>query len=93
MKVRILKSFSDKFNRQLQYISADKPLASKKFRKDVIVLIKKLSDFPYKHRQSIFFENEDIRNLIFKGYIIIYRVKNTDIEVFGFIKYEEFLKS
>ena len=93
MKIIILKSFSDKFNRQLQYISADKPLAAKKFRKDVIALIRKISDFPYKHRQSIFFENENIRDLIFKGYIIVYRVKDIDIEVFGFIKYEEFLKS
>ena len=91
MKISVLKSFSDKFNRQLQYISADKPAVAKKFRKDAIDLIKKISDFPYKNRKSIFFENDKIRDLIFKGYIIVYRINETDIEVFGFIKHEEFL--
>ncbi len=51
MKIRILKSFTDKFNRQLLYISADKPLAAKKFRTNIISEIKKISDFPYKQRQ------------------------------------------
>lgn len=92
MKIRILKSFTDKFKRQLQYISADKPIAAKKFRTNVISEIKKIQHFPYKHRQSIFFEDESIRDLIFKGYIIVYRIKDAEIEVFGFVKYEEFLK-
>lgn len=60
MKIKILKSFTDKFNRQLLYISADKPLAAKKFRINVISEIKKITEFPYKHRQSIFFEDETI---------------------------------
>lgn len=46
---------------------------------------------PYSNRKSIFYEHDDIRNLIFKGYIIIYRIKKEqeEIEVFGFIKYIE----
>ena len=51
-----------------------------------------LSQFPYKNKQSIFFDDQNIRDLIFKGYIIVYRVKESEIEVFGFIKYEEKLK-
>ena len=43
---------------------------------------------PLKSRKSIFFEKDEIRDLIFKGYIIVYRINYDDdsIEVFGFTK-------
>ncbi len=46
---------------------------------------------PYANRKSIFFEREDIRDLVFKGYVIVYKIdeqKNV-IDVFGFSKYED----
>jgi hypothetical protein len=46
---------------------------------------------PYKQRKSIYFENDEIRDMILKGYVIVYKINNTDdsIEVFGFLKYQE----
>ena len=43
------------------------------------------------HRKSVFFDREDIRELIHKGYIVVYKVNEKEgvIEVFGFTKYEE----
>jgi hypothetical protein len=37
----------------------------------------------------MYFDDENIRDLIFKGYVIVYRIKpkETIIENFGFIKY------
>lgn len=45
---------------------------------------------PLKNRKSIFFERDEIRDLVFKGYIIVYRINYADdsIEVFGFTKFE-----
>ena len=45
---------------------------------------------PFANRKSIFFDPEDIRDLVFKGYIIVYKIdKNKKvIDVFGFTKYE-----
>ena len=45
---------------------------------------------PYACRKSIFFDHEDIRDLVFKGYIIVYKVDDDDeiITVFGFTKYK-----
>lgn len=39
------------------------------------------------HRQSIYFNDENIREAIFKGYEIIYCINNSAnrVEVFGFI--------
>ncbi|MDC8000868.1 type II toxin-antitoxin system RelE/ParE family toxin [Aequorivita todarodis] len=93
MKIKILRSFSNKLADQVEYIAEDKPFAAKKFRKDVLNAIKDLKTLPYKQRKSIYFEDEHIRDLIFKGYTIVYRIKNEEqiIEVFGFVKYKESL--
>lgn len=46
---------------------------------------------PFKHRKSIFFDRDDIRDLVFKGYVTVYKVNMDlkEIEVFGFTKYKE----
>ena len=45
---------------------------------------------PYANRKSIFFDRADIRDLVFKGYIVVYKVDkdNEFITVFGFTKYK-----
>ncbi len=46
---------------------------------------------PFACRRSIFFDREDIRDLIYKGYIVVYKVdeENDIITVFGFSKYKK----
>ena len=71
MKIKITKLFSNKLNKQVDYIAKDKPAAARKFKNDVLAEIKGVSNMPYRNRKSIFFENNDIREFIFKGYIIV----------------------
>jgi plasmid stabilization system protein ParE len=59
----------------LEYIAKDKVLASQKFKDDIDEKIENLINFPYKNRPSRYFENENIRDMIFKGYTIVYEVK------------------
>lgn len=64
----------------LKHIADDKITASKKFKTDLNKQIISLTNFPYKHRTSIYFDNENIRDMIFKKYTINYEVdlnKNT----------------
>jgi len=62
------------------YIKNDKLNASLKFVRDLKKIINKLDNFPYKYRKSIYFKNEHIREMIFNGYTIIYKVNiNEDI--------------
>lgn len=44
---------------------------------------------PYANRKSIFFDREDIRDLIFKGYIVKVDDKNDIVTVSGFSKYKD----
>lgn len=89
MKLILNSRFLDQLFNQIEYISEDKPKAAQKFKKDIFVEIKQIVKMPYKHRVSIHFDETNIRELTFKGYLIIYKIKPelNEIEVFGFIKY------
>jgi len=91
MKLRILKSFSFKLNAQIEYIAKDKPKAARKFKTELLLRIKEIPKTPFANRKSIFFDRDDIRDLIFKGYVIVYKIdnKNNSIDIFGFIKFED----
>lgn len=91
MKIKLKGSFVSRLSRQVDYIAYDSPIRARKFQKDIIKAIKSILPNPYKHRQSIYFEDTNIRDLIFKGYTIVFRIVEKDniIEVFGFVKYQE----
>jgi len=56
------------------YIKKDKKSASIKFVKEQKELIENLVNSPYKYRKSIYFDDENIRDMIFYGYTIIYKI-------------------
>lgn len=51
--------------------------------------IKEIPINPYILRKSIYINNNLNRDLIFKGYTIVFRIHNKRIEVFCFVKYQE----
>ncbi|KQS91483.1 type II toxin-antitoxin system RelE/ParE family toxin [Chryseobacterium sp. Leaf394] len=91
MKIEVTERFRDKVKRQMQYIALDKPLAAKKLNQLIFRKIKNISNYPKINRKSIFFEDENIRDLIVKGYLIVYEILSDEdkIVVFGFYKWEE----
>ena len=58
----------------LKHIATDKVGASKNFQKELDKLIKNIPNFPYKYRQSIYFNDKNVRDLTFKKYTINYEV-------------------
>jgi plasmid stabilization system protein ParE len=74
MQIKLDKKFEINFYNILEYIAKDKLFASKKFREDLITQIKNLSSYPYKYRKSFYFNNDDIRDMTFKGYTVIYEI-------------------
>lgn len=90
MKISLSAGFRDKLQRQIHYISRDKPKAARKFKNDLFSRIREIPVMPYSYRKSVYFEDEQIRDLVFKGYIITFRI-NTEvntIEVFGLSKFD-----
>jgi len=68
----------------LKHIAKDKITASRKFKKDLNVQIYKIPEFPYKYRESLYFEDENIRDMIFKTYTINYEINLNQNTIFIF---------
>ncbi len=89
MKILFKESFLKRLENQIEYISLDSPKRARKFKNDLLNRIKEIPDNPYKYRKSIYFENQNIRDLIFKGYTVVFRINENQIEIFGFVKYQK----
>lgn len=89
MKINLRESFQNRFLRQLKYIANDNPVAARKFKNDLLNAINGLSLNAWSCRKSIYFEDEKIRDLIFKGYTIVFMINEDTIDVFGFVKYQQ----
>lgn len=93
MRIKLQEEFLFELNDQVHYISKDKPIAARKFKNDLLKNIKKDLKQPFHFKKSRYFENENIRDYVFKGYVIVYEIdlENEIISVFGFIKYKDSL--
>ena len=58
----------------LDYIAKDKFSASENFKNELDELIDNLPNFSHKFRKSKYFNDENIRDMIYKGYTIIYKI-------------------
>ena len=88
MKIIFKDTFVIRLASQLDYISIDSPKRARKFKSDLINRIKEIPTNPFRYRKSIYFSDENIRDLVFKGYTIVFRINDNTIEVFGFVKFQ-----
>jgi plasmid stabilization system protein ParE len=89
MEIIYKKSFVKRLERQVEYIAGNNPQNALKFRNELFVKLRKISENPYAFRKSVYFDKNDIRDLVFKGYTIVFRINKNRIEVFGFTKYQK----
>jgi plasmid stabilization system protein ParE len=89
MKVRYKATFIKRLEDQVNYIARNNPERAIKFKDDLLKQIRNIPSNPYKHRKSIYFNDNHIRDLLFKGYAIVFRIKSDTIEVFGLVKYHQ----
>ncbi len=88
MKIIFKDTFVDRLEKQIEFIALDSPSTARKFKNKLLAQIKQISRNPYQYRKSIYFNDINIRDMIFKGYTIVFRITDTAIEVFGFVKYQ-----
>lgn len=77
--MRIIKSKT--YNLQLlaalKFIAKDSPHNAKAFKNELNAKITDLPNFPFKFRESEYYDDENARDLIFKGYTIPYYVDHS----------------
>jgi plasmid stabilization system protein ParE len=88
MKIVFKATFLNRLENQIEYISKDSPSLARKFKSDLFKKIREIPQYPYSYRKSIYFDVEVIRDLIYKGYTVVFRITEERIEVFGFVKFQ-----
>ena len=89
MKIDLTNEFLNLLNEQVRFIAKDKPKSARKYKNDLLSCLKKDLTSPFTYKKSIYFDNELIRDYVFKGYTIVYKISkfHDEIQVFEFIKY------
>ncbi|WP_264563659.1 type II toxin-antitoxin system RelE/ParE family toxin [Flavobacterium sp. N3904] len=90
MRIKFMDDFLFQLNDQVHYISKDKPLAARKFKTDLLRNIRKDLKHPFNFKKSRYYDDENIRDYVFKGYTSVYYIdiEENSISVFGFIKHK-----
>ena len=85
--------FDDRFIKALNdiesFIALDSLERAEKFKNDIIDKISSLDFMPKRCRKSTLANDESIRDLIFKGYIIVFKIQNDTIKVLYIYKENE----
>lgn len=81
-------TFLKQLKQIIEYIAQDKPSASMKFKNELKKSINLIPNNPIMYRQSNYFEDKNIRDMVHKGYTIIYRIRpiKKEIEILKIFK-------
>ena len=74
MQISYKKTFENQLLHIVNYIAKDKLGASINFANELEELIFSIPDNPFKYKPSVYFKNENIRDMTYKGYTINYKV-------------------
>ena len=83
------KKFLRKIQLIYEYIKKDKPIAAKNFVYELNLKIKNLKTFSKMYRKSVYFDDENYRDMIHKGYIVIYKIEKDKIIILDIFKWSE----
>lgn len=88
MKITYSKRFLNEIDIIIDFIANDSLYMADLFYENLIYKLESLSNMPYKFRQSSKFNDENIRDLIYKGYVIPYKIdeQNSNIIILGIYK-------
>ena len=85
--------YKPKFERELKiifdFIAKDSLSRAREFRNELIAKIERTAQTPFICRKSINFNDESIRDLIFKSYVIPYLIDDEVIYMLGIYKANE----
>lgn len=76
MQIIRSQKFKEEFVSILEYIAKDKLTSALQFRKKLNESLKSISNFAFKYRKSLYFNDENIRDMTFYGYTIVYEVNS-----------------
>jgi len=88
MKLRFEEEFVLSLQKKIGFIALDSPNAAKAFQKGLLEQCNTVLEMPYKCRQSIYHDDKNIRDLVYKGYTVVYAIEEEFISVLALINQE-----
>jgi plasmid stabilization system protein ParE len=90
VKIRFEEQFVTSLAQKIDYIATDNTSASIKFKNEFLQKCKDVAQMPFKYRKSIYHEDENVRDLIYKGYTAVYIVEENFISFVALINHERY---
>ena len=87
MKIVYEKQFKMALLDITKYIARDKVGASSEFKKSLKLAIEHLPKNPKMYKHSNYFDDENYRDMTFKGYTIIYKLEDDSIKILDIFKW------
>ncbi|WP_340137200.1 type II toxin-antitoxin system RelE/ParE family toxin [Campylobacter hyointestinalis] len=69
-----------------KFIAQDSKARARAFKNELLVKSKDLSNIPFRFRKSVTSDNDNIRDFIFKGYVMPFLIQDDTIIVLGIYK-------
>lgn len=84
-------NYLQKLQSIMEYIAQDSVNQALKFQVDLDETIDDIPNMPLKYKKSIYFNDKNIRDLVFKGYVVPYKIDTAknQIIIIGINKYME----
>ena len=76
MKIIYSKKFQNSLANIVDFIAQDSPKRARKFVINLKSQLETIAFMPYKHRKNFIANDENIRDFIFKGYVIIFEIND-----------------
>jgi plasmid stabilization system protein ParE len=91
MNIRYEEQFKNALLSISSYIAKDKPSASYDFKRALKSKIEDIPHNPKMYRKSYYFDDENYRDLTFKGYTIVYKIEQgknyiSILDIFKWVK-------
>lgn len=87
--MRVVKNqhFDESLKDILRFIAEDSKPRAKEFKNILFEKLENLTFMPLKYRKSIYFDDENIRDLVYLGYVVPYKIEKDKIVIIGITKY------
>ncbi|MDL0088833.1 type II toxin-antitoxin system RelE/ParE family toxin [Campylobacter gastrosuis] len=76
MKIIYSERFQEEIGEIFNFIAKDSIERAIIFYNELIIKTQKIKDMPYSFRKNLDINNKNVRDLIFKGYVIPYHINN-----------------
>lgn len=90
MKVVYKKSFQTRLKEHIEFIASDNLKAAQKLKNQLLIKTQSIPNNPYLFRQSLYFDDTQIRDCVFRNCTIVFKIEPSRIIVFGFLKHQQF---